>query len=82
MASRTRNLATIQRFYYDTAQAFTPYTLDGFTKLVPNSHIFLRSDYLGTPEARQVEKASKLHRLHAAQLRAIYRDNGSHCFPD
>jgi len=29
------NLAALQKFYYDTAQAFNPYTLATFTRIVP-----------------------------------------------
>ena len=32
-------LAELQRFYYDTAQAFNPYTMPSFKKFVPTSQI-------------------------------------------
>src|SRR4029077_8864590 len=35
----------LQKFYYDTAQAFNPYTLPSFKKLVPPSHILFGTDF-------------------------------------
>jgi len=76
-------LATIQRFYYDTAQAFTPYTLDGFTKLIPNSHILFGSDYLGNAgSAGNVVRGLESYTgFTPAQLRAVERDNAAALFP-
>ena len=37
-------LKAIQRFYYDTAQAFNPYTLASLTRLVPASHLLFGTD--------------------------------------
>jgi len=76
-------LAIIQRFYYDTAQAFTPYTLDGFTKLIPNSHILFGSDYLGNAgSAGNVVRGLESYAgFTPAQLRAVERDNALELFP-
>jgi predicted TIM-barrel fold metal-dependent hydrolase len=76
-------LATIQRFYYDTAQAFNPYTLEGFTRLIPNAHILFGSDYLGNAgSAGNVERGLDAYTgFTAAQRQAIYRDNALALFP-
>ena len=76
-------LATIQGFYYDTAQAFNPYTLDGFTKLIPNSHIVFGSDYLGNPgSAGNVVRGLESYAgFTPAQRRAVERDNALELFP-
>jgi predicted TIM-barrel fold metal-dependent hydrolase len=82
-AGNPETMHEIQKFYYDTAQAFTPYTLEGFTKLVPNSHILFGSDYLGNAgSAGNVEKGLDAYDgFTPAQLRAIYRDNALALFP-
>ena len=77
-------LAIIQRFYYDTAQAFTPYTLDGFTKLIPNSHILFGSDYLGNAGSagnvvKGLEATRASRRRNCGQSNATTR---SSCFHD
>jgi 6-methylsalicylate decarboxylase len=47
----------LQKFYYDTAQAFSPYTLPSFKSLVPASHILFGTDYpLGGGSAEAVAK--------------------------
>ena len=41
----------LQKFYYDTAQVFNPYTMPSFKKLVPASQILFGTDYpLLTPD--------------------------------
>jgi predicted TIM-barrel fold metal-dependent hydrolase len=76
-------LATIQRFYYDTAQAFNEFTLEGFTRLVPNSHILFGSDYLGNAgSAGNVVRGIESYKgFTPAQLRAVERDNALALFP-
>ena len=76
-------LATIQKFYYDTAQAFTSFTLEGFTRLIPNSHILFGSDYLGNAgSAGNVERGLDSYTgFTPAQRQAIYRDNAVALFP-
>jgi 6-methylsalicylate decarboxylase len=70
----------IQRFYYDTAQAFSGYTLPTFTKVVPMSHILFGTDY---PFAQADTVASGLagYGFAPADLRAIERDNALELFP-
>jgi predicted TIM-barrel fold metal-dependent hydrolase len=82
-AGNPQVMAQIQRFYYDTAQAFTPYTLEGFTRLIPNSHILFGSDYLGNAgSAGNVLKGIESYTgFTPAQLRAIERDNALALFP-
>ena len=74
------NLAALQKFYYDTAQAFNPYTLATFTRVVPISHILFGTDY---PFAQAVTVAKGLadYQFMPADLRAIERDNALALFP-
>ena len=76
-------MAAILSFYYDTAQAFNPFTLDGFTKLIPNPHILFGSDYLGTAgSAGNVVRGLESYTgFTPAQLRAVERDNALELFP-
>jgi len=74
------NLAALQKFYYDTAQAFNPYTLATFTKVVPNSHILFGTDY-PFAQAGTVAKGLAESGFTAANLRAIERDNALELFP-
>ncbi len=70
----------LQKFYYDTAQAVSPYTLAAFTKLVPMSHILFGTDY---PFATAETDAKGLtdFGLSAGDMRAIERDNSLELFP-
>jgi predicted TIM-barrel fold metal-dependent hydrolase len=70
----------IQKMYYDTAQAFNPYTLPTFTKVVPLSHILFGTDY---PFARAQTVAAGLaeYGFTPADLRAIERENALALFP-
>ena len=74
------NMAALQKFYYDTAQAFNEYTLATFTKVVPNSHILFGTDY-PFAQAGTVAKGLADYRFAAADLRAIERDNALELFP-
>ena len=70
----------IQKFYYDTAQAFNPYTLPTFTKVVPMSHILFGTDY-PFAQAGTVAKGLADHGFTPPDLRAIERDNALELFP-
>jgi len=70
----------IQKFYYDTAQAFNEYTLATFTKLVPMSHILFGTDY-PFAQAGTVAKGLADYGFAPANLRAIERDNALELFP-
>jgi 6-methylsalicylate decarboxylase len=74
------NLAALQKFYYDTAQAFNPYTLATFTKVVPMSHILFGTDY-PFAQAATVAKGLADFGFKPADLRAIERDNALELFP-
>jgi predicted TIM-barrel fold metal-dependent hydrolase len=74
------NLAALQKFYYDTAQAFNPYTLATFTRVVPNSHILFGTDY-PFAQAGTVAKGLAEFDFKPADLRAIERDNALELFP-
>jgi 6-methylsalicylate decarboxylase len=74
------NLAALQKFYYDTAQAFNPYTLATFTKVVPMSHMLFGTDY-PFAQAGAVAKGLADFGFKAADLRAIERDNALELFP-
>jgi predicted TIM-barrel fold metal-dependent hydrolase len=73
-------LHEIQKFYYDTAQAFNDYTLPTFTKLVPLSHMLFGTDY---PFARADTVTAGLSGFgfSPAAQRAIERDNALELFP-
>ena len=70
----------IQKFYYDTAQAVSPYTLAALTKLVPASRILFGTDYpFSTAEVNAKGLAD--FGLGANDIRAIERDNALQLFP-
>jgi predicted TIM-barrel fold metal-dependent hydrolase len=73
----------LQKFYYDTAQAFSPYTLPSFKKLVPVSHILFGTDYpLGGGSAAQVAKGlADNGGFTESEMRAIDRDNALELLP-
>jgi len=74
------NLAALQKFYYDTAQAFNPYTLATLTRVVPTSHILFGTDY-PFAQAATVAKGLAEFAFKPADLRAIERDNALELFP-
>ena len=74
------NLAALQKFYYDTAQAFNPYTLATFTRVVPMSHILFGTDY-PFAQAATVARGLADYGFKPADLRAIERDNALELFP-
>jgi predicted TIM-barrel fold metal-dependent hydrolase len=73
----------LQRFYYDTAQAFNPYTLPSFKKFVPTSQILFGTDFpLGGGAASIVAKGLVDNGgFSASELRAIERDNALALLP-
>jgi predicted TIM-barrel fold metal-dependent hydrolase len=73
----------LQKFYYDTAQAFNPYTLPSFKKLVPTSHILFGTDFpLGGGSAAAVSKGLIDNGgFSESELRAIDRENALELLP-
>lgn len=73
----------LQKFYYDTAQAFNPYTLPSFKKLVPASHILFGTDFpLGGGSALAVSKGLVDNGgFTEGELRGIDRDNALELLP-
>ena len=73
----------LQKFYYDTAQAFNPYTLPSFKKFVPNSQILFGTDFpLGGGSAAIVAKGLIADGgFTPAELKAIERDNALRLLP-
>jgi len=73
----------LQKFYYDTAQAFNPYTLPSFKKFVPVSQILFGTDYpLGGGSAAIVSKGLLADGgFTATELRAIDRENALRLLP-
>jgi predicted TIM-barrel fold metal-dependent hydrolase len=73
----------LQKFYYDTAQAFNPYTLPSFKKFVPVSQILFGTDYpLGGGSAAIVSKGLIADGgFTATELRAIDRENALRLLP-
>jgi 6-methylsalicylate decarboxylase len=70
----------VQKFYYDTAQAFSAYTLPTLTAVVPPSHILFGTDY---PFAQAGTVATGLadYGFMPATLQAIERDSALALFP-
>ena len=88
LAGATQNLPKgliyeLQKFYYDTAQAFNPYTLPSFKKLVPTSHILFGTDYpLGGGSAAAVAKGLVDNGgFSESELRSIDRENSLELIP-
>jgi 6-methylsalicylate decarboxylase len=73
----------LQKFYYDTAQAFNPYTLPSFKKLVPASHILFGTDFpLGGGSALAVSRGLVDNGgFTEGELRGIDRDNALELLP-
>lgn len=73
----------LQKFYYDTAQAFNPYTLPSFKKLVPASHILFGTDFpLGGGSAVAVSKGLVENGgFSETELRGIDRENALELLP-
>ena len=73
----------LQKFYYDTAQAFNPYTMPSFKKFVPNSQIVFGTDWpLGGGSAAIVAKGLRDNGgFTDAELRAVERDNALRLLP-
>jgi predicted TIM-barrel fold metal-dependent hydrolase len=73
----------LQKFYYDTAQAFNPYTLPSFKKMVPISHIVFGTDYpLGNGSAKAVAKGlADNGGFTEAEMKMIDRDNAVALIP-
>jgi predicted TIM-barrel fold metal-dependent hydrolase len=76
-------LAELRKFYYDTAQAFNPYTLPSFKAFVPLSQILFGTDFpLGNGSAAVVAKGLRDNGgFTPADLRAIERDNALALLP-
>ena len=79
----TTVMAELQKFYYDTAQAFNPYTLPSFKKFVPTSQILFGTDFpLGGGSAAVVAKGLiENGGFTPTELRAIERDNALRLLP-
>ena len=73
----------LQKFYYDTAQAFNPYTLPSFKKLVPTSHILFGTDFpLGGGSGLAVSKGLLDNGgFSETELHAIDRENALELLP-
>ena len=73
----------LQKFYYDTAQAFNPYTLPSFKKLIPASHILFGTDFpLGGGSGLAVSKGLIDNGgFSESELRAIDRENALELLP-
>src|SRR5580692_4127536 len=76
-------LYELQKFYYDTAQAFNPYTMPSFKKLVPASHILFGTDFpLGGGSGLAVSKGLIDNGgFSESELRAIDRENALELLP-
>jgi 6-methylsalicylate decarboxylase len=77
-------MAELQKFHYDTAQAFNPYTMPSFKKMVPVTRILFGTDFpLGGGSAASVAKGlADNGGFTPAELRAIERDNALALLPN
>ncbi len=73
-------LHELQRFYYDTAQAFHPMVLTPLLKLVPASHVVYGTDYPFRTSIDHVKGLAE-YGFSAGDLRAIERDNAVALLP-
>lgn len=71
----------LQKFYYDTAAAYNPYTLPSLVKLVPISHILFGSDFPFGAGSGAVAKGLSDYGFSANDLRAIERENALELLP-
>ena len=73
----------LQKFYYDTAQAFNPYTMPSFKKFVPTSQILFGTDFpLGGGSAAIVAKGLQDNGgFTDAEMQAIDRGNALRLIP-
>src|ERR1700726_1077911 len=73
----------LQKFYYATAQAFNPYTMPSFKKLVPASHILFGTDFpLGGGSGAAVSKGLiENGGFSESELRGIDRENALELLP-
>jgi predicted TIM-barrel fold metal-dependent hydrolase len=73
----------LQKFYYDTAQAFNAYTMPSFKKMVPVPHILFGTDFpLGGGSAALVAKGlAENGGFTPAEMRMIDRDNALALLP-
>ena len=77
-------IASLQRFYYDTALSATRYALPSLKELVDPTHILFGTDYPFAPEGMTGETISGLEDhggFDATAKRAIERDNAARLFP-
>ena len=71
----------IQKFYYDTAQVYNPYTLTGFSKMIPTSHMLFGTDFPVVSAGITMQGIKDSGVFSANELHAIGRDNAVGLFP-
>ena len=71
----------LQKFYYDSALAFNPYTLASFRKLVPSTQILFGSDFPFGSAAAVARGLMVDGGFTAIELRAVERDNALRLMP-
>ena len=79
-APRPDPISEMQRFHYDTAQAFNPYALAALTRLVPSSQIVFGTDFPFVT-AKETERGLRDFGFIPKQLRLIERDNALAILP-
>jgi predicted TIM-barrel fold metal-dependent hydrolase len=72
-------LASLRRFYYDTAQAANPVAMAALSKFIPVSNIVFGTDYPYRTSAEQAKGLTEI--FSSADLRAIERDNALRILP-
>jgi predicted TIM-barrel fold metal-dependent hydrolase len=74
-------LYELQKFYYDTAQVYNPYTLAAFSKMIPTSHMLFGTDFPVVSAGVTLQGIKDAAVFSASDLQAIGRDNALALFP-
>ena len=71
----------VQKFYYDTAQVYNPYTLTGFSKMIPTSQMLFGTDFPVVSAGVTFQGIKDSGVFTPGELQAIGRDNAVGLFP-
>lgn len=71
----------VKKFYYDTAQVYNPYTLTGFSKMIPVSQMLFGTDFPVVSASVTIQGIRDSGVFSASELQAIGRDNALGLFP-
>jgi predicted TIM-barrel fold metal-dependent hydrolase len=71
----------LQKFYYDSAQVYNPYTLTGFSKMIPTSQFLFGTDFPVASVGITMQGIRDSEVFSATELQSIGRDNAVRLFP-